>query len=86
MANDRHARQGEEPQRVLGQPIWDLGPRARQGEEPQRVMGFPIDSLGPSPADREWLLSLAHPIRTYKRWVRRRRLGPYATDEDPGGT
>jgi hypothetical protein len=82
MANDRHARQGEEPQRVLGQPIWDLGPHARQGEEPQRVLGFPIGSFGPSPADREWLLSLAHPIRTYQRWVRRRRLGPYATDED----
>ena len=82
MANDRHARQDEEPQHVLGQPIWDLGPHARQDEEPQRVMGYPIDSLGPSPADREWLLSLAHPIRTYKRWVRRRRLGPYATDED----
>jgi hypothetical protein len=81
MANDRQARRGE-PQRVLGQPIWDLGPHARQDEEPQRVMGFPIDSLGPSPADREWLLSLTHPIRNCKRWVRRRRLGPYATDED----
>jgi hypothetical protein len=81
MANDRQAGQGE-PQRVLGQPIGDLGPHARQGEEPQRVMGFPIDSVGPSPADREWLLSLAHPIRKYKQWVRRRRLGPYATDED----
>jgi hypothetical protein len=78
MANDR---QGE-PQRVLGEPVWDVGPRARQGEEPQRVMGYPIDSLGPSPADREWLLSLAHPIRKYRRWVRRRRLGPYAPDED----
>ena len=82
MANDRHARQGEEPQRVLGQPIGDLGPHSRP-DEPQRVMGYPIDSVGPSPADREWLLSLAqHPIRTYKRWVRRRREGPYATDED----
>jgi hypothetical protein len=81
MANERQARRGE-PQRVLGQPILDLGPHARQDEEPQRVMGYPIDSIGPSPADREWLLSLAHPIRNYKRWVRRRRLGPYATDED----
>ena len=45
MANDRRARQGE-PQRVLGQPIWDLGPHARQDEEQQRVMGYPIDSLG----------------------------------------
>ena len=81
VADDRHARQGE-PQRVLGQPIWDLGPHARQDEEPQRVMGYPIDSLGPSPADLERLRSLAHPIRTYKRWMRRRRLGPYATGQD----
>jgi hypothetical protein len=46
-------------------------------------MGEPVDSLGPSAADREFLLSLAHhPVRTFKRWVRRRRLGPYAADED----
>ena len=75
VANDRHARQGE-PQRVLGQPTWDLGPHSRP-EEPQRVMGYPIDSVGPSPADVEWFKSWVHPIRTYKRWVRRRRLGPY---------
>jgi hypothetical protein len=41
VANDRHARQDEEPQRVLGQPIRDLGPHARQDEEPQLVMGLP---------------------------------------------
>ena len=39
-------------------------------------MGFPVDSLGPTLADRAWLRSLAHPIRTSRRWVRRRRLGP----------
>lgn len=80
MASGRHASQNEEPQRVMGIPVRDLGPHARRSEEPQRVMGFPVDSLGP--AERERLRSLAHPIRTYKRWVRRRRLGPYATDED----
>lgn len=80
MASDRHASQNEEPQRVMGIPVRSLGPHARRTEEPQRVLGFPVDSLGP--AEREWLRSLAHPIRTYKRWVRRRRLGPYATDED----
>ena len=80
MASDRHASQSEEPQRVMGIPVRDLGPHARRSEEPQRVMGFPVDSLGP--AERERLRSLANPIRTYKRWVRRRRLGPYATDED----
>jgi hypothetical protein len=77
VANDWHRRQGDEPQRVLGQPIWDLGPHARQDEEPQRVMGYPVDSVGPTPADVEWFLSFLHPIRTYKRWLRRRRLGPY---------
>jgi hypothetical protein len=82
MADGRHARQGDEPQRVLGMPVRDLRHHARRDEEPQRVMGFPIDSLGPGTAGRERLLSLAHPIRTYKRWVRRRRLGPYATDQD----
>jgi hypothetical protein len=76
VADDRHARQGEEQQRVLGQPIGDLGPGSRP-EEPQRVMGYPIDSIGPTAADIEWFKSWVHPIRTYKRWVRRRRLGPY---------
>ena len=80
MASDRHASQNEEPQRVMGIPVRSLGPHARRTEEPQRVLGFPVDSLGP--AERGRLRSLAHPIRTYKRWVRRRRLGPYATDED----
>ena len=80
MGSDRHASQSEEPQHVMGIPVRNLGPHARRSEEPQRVMGFPVDSLGP--AEREQLRSLAHPIRAYKRWVRRRRLGPYATDED----
>jgi hypothetical protein len=82
VANDRHRRQDEEPQHAFGLPVGDIGPHSRQGEEQQRVAGFPIDSIGPSPADLEWLRSLSHPIRAYKRWVRRRRLGFYATDED----
>jgi hypothetical protein len=82
MANHRHPSQNEEPQRVLGIPIRDVGHRARGGEERQRVLGFPVDSFGPGPAQREQLRALAHPIRTYKRWLRHRRLGPYATDED----
>jgi hypothetical protein len=56
------------------------GGHARQGEEPQRVMGFPVDWFGR--ADLDWFRSMAHPVRTYRRWVRRRRLGPYAVDED----
>ncbi len=43
-------------------------------------MGFPIDVF--DGVNLDGLRSLAHPIRGYKRWARRRRLGPYATDED----
>lgn len=83
MANDRSTSEGEEPQRVLGLPVEDLRPHAKQGEEPpRRVLGFPVNTIGPAPTDREWLRSLLHPIRTYKRGVRRRRLGYRATDED----
>jgi hypothetical protein len=74
VASDR-----EEPNRVLGMPL-QTGPHARQGEEQQRVPGVPAGWFGP--VDRDWLRSLAHPVRGYKRWLRRRRLGPYAVDED----
>jgi hypothetical protein len=70
---------GYEPNRFLGFPV-GTDPHARQGEESQRVMGMPADWFGP--VDRDWFLSLAHPVRGYRRWLRRRRLGPYATDED----
>ncbi len=76
MSNDR-----EERNRFLGIPI-GTGPYDRQDEEKQRVMGFPADAL--DGLNLDGLRSLAHPIRGYKRWARRRRLGPYATDEDDG--
>jgi hypothetical protein len=79
MADDRY-----EPNRVLGIPI-SRNPDARPDEEAQRVLGIPVDSFGP--VDLDWLRPLAHPIREYRRWARRRRLGPYAIDEDePGRT
>ncbi len=74
MSNDR-----EERNRVLGIPI-GTGPHDRQGEEQQRVMGFPVDAF--VGVNLDGLRSLAHPIRGYKRWARRRRLGPYAADEN----
>ena len=74
MSNNR-----EERNRVLGVPI-GTNPYRPQGEEQQRVMGFPADVF--DGVNLDGLRSLAHPIRGYKRWARRRRLGPYATDED----
>ena len=74
MSNDR-----EERNRFLGIPIGTDQP-GRQGEEQQHVMGFPVDAF--EGANLDGLRSLAHPIRGYKRWARRRRLGPYATDEN----
>ncbi len=79
MAGDRY-----EPNRVLGFPIGKnpnaRRDEARKDEEPQRVMGFPVDSFGP--VDLDWLRPVVHPIREYRRWMRRRRLGPYALGED----
>ena len=76
MADDRH-----EPNRFLGFPV-RTGQRAERDEESQRVMGFPVDGFGGG--NRVQIGPLAHPIRGYKRWLRRRRLGPYAVDEDQG--
>ena len=76
MADDRH-----EPNRLLGFPV-RTGQRVKRDEESQRVMGFPVDGFGGG--DRVQVGPLAHPIRGYKRWLRRRRLGPYAVDEDQG--
>jgi hypothetical protein len=84
-----------EPNRFLGFPISrnpqakqreSKDPHSRPGEESQRVMGIPVDWFDSLDADRIQFQSLAHPLRRYRSWLRRRRLGPYATDEDePGG-
>ena len=70
----------DEPNKVLGMPRRDMGPHARQGEEPQRVLGVPVDWYGS--VDWDWLRSLRHPIKACKRWALRRRLGPYAPDDE----
>lgn len=77
MAGEQH-----EPNRVLGIPLRS-GTHARQGEEPQRVMGFPVDWFAAS--DLDWARSLAHPVRGYRRWLRRRHLDPCVMDEDEPG-
>jgi len=69
----------EEPNKVLGIPRGP-DPYARQGEEQKYVAGLPVEWLGA--VDTDWFRSLAHPIQGFKRWARRRRLGPYETDKD----
>jgi len=64
-----------ERNRFLGFPV---GPDPHR--EQQHVMGIPADVF--EHANLDALRSLAHPVRAYRRWARRRRLGPYATDED----
>lgn len=76
MADDRF-----EPNRFLGFPV-RTGQRAKRDEESQRVMGFPVDWFGG--VERVQVAPLARPIRGYKRWLRRRRPGPSAVDEDRG--
>jgi hypothetical protein len=71
-----------EPKRVLGFPV-TRDPHARQDIEPRRVLGFSGDSSGG--IDMDWIRSLAHPIRGYRRWQQRRRFGPYAIDESEPG-
>jgi hypothetical protein len=71
----------EERNTVLGMPR-DVDPYARQGEEPQRVLGVPVDWYGP--VDPNLLRFLRNPVKAYKQWARRRRLGIYASEEgDP---
>ncbi|HEY5360612.1 MAG TPA: hypothetical protein VIJ82_23520 [Streptosporangiaceae bacterium] len=72
----------EEPNRVLGIPRGPGpgAPRRRQGKEQQYIAGLPAEMF--EQVDTEWLRSLVHPVRGYRRWARRRRLGIYDTDED----
>jgi hypothetical protein len=80
MAGDQY-----EPNRFLGLPQARNSTAGRKAE-PQRVMGFPVDLYGLfDNVDRDFTWSLAHPVRAGRRWLRRRRLGPYATDEDGPG-
>lgn len=75
------ARDHEERGRVFGMPRAS-GPTARQDEEQRRVLGVPVDWYGP--VDLDLLRSLTHPIKAYKHWLLRRRLGPFAPEEgDP---
>ena len=74
MSGDR-----EEPKRVFGMPR-RTDRYARHDEETQQAFGVPVDWYGQ--LDWDWLHSLRHPLKAYRRWILIRRLGPYAPDED----
>ena len=63
-----------EPNRVLGVPR--RSEYLKQGNEEQHFLGIPVSSLGPR--NPLWLDYLKHPIARFKRWLARRKLGPYA--------
>ncbi len=55
-------------------------PHGPRHDEQQRVFGLPAGSIGP--VDMQWFRSLRHPVRSVKRWNRRRALGPFALEDD----
>jgi hypothetical protein len=60
------------------------GPEARANRpEPQRVLGFPVTMFGT--VDTEFFRGFLRPVKAYRRWSRRRRLGAYAVDDDTPG-
>ncbi|HEY0717784.1 MAG TPA: hypothetical protein VGD68_09230 [Streptosporangiaceae bacterium] len=69
---------GEERNRTFGVPVGGQSREYRPA--PQRVLGFPVDTF--RNADVEFFRGFRHPVQTYRRWLRRRRLGVYAVDED----
>jgi hypothetical protein len=73
--------EGEERSKVFGMPR-GVDAHGRRDEEQRRVLGVPADWYGP--VDWDQLRSLRHPVKAYRRWALRRRLGPYAPDDEGG--
>jgi hypothetical protein len=69
---------GEERNRMFGVSAGD--PNRGYRPAPQRVLGFPVDTF--KHVDVDFFRGLVHPVKSYRRWSRRRRLGVYAVDED----
>jgi len=69
---------GEERNRMFGVSAGDQSRGYRPA--PQRVLGFPVDTF--KHVDVEFFRAFLHPMQSYRRWSRRRRLGVYAVDED----
>jgi hypothetical protein len=69
---------GEERNRMFGVSAGDQSRGYRPA--PQRVLGFPVTTF--KNVDVDFFRGLVHPVKRYRRWSRRRRLGVYAVDED----
>lgn len=69
----------QERKRVLGFPTGP-DPYGHGDRQMQRLPATPGDWIGP--VDLQWFRSFVHPVRSWKRWSRHRRLGPYAVDDD----
>jgi hypothetical protein len=69
---------GEERSRMFGVPT--SGQSRGYRPVPQRVLGFPVNTF--KNVDVEFFRGFVHPVKSYRRWSRRRRLGVYAVDED----
>jgi hypothetical protein len=73
--------EAEERKRILGFPAGP-NPYGPRDQEPRRYLGMRADWVGP--VDVQWFGSLVHPLRSWRRWNRHRRLGPYALNDDDG--
>jgi hypothetical protein len=71
----------EERRHVLGFPVGPDPNRRPSGVSPH--VGLPGGVIGP--VDRDFFRSLTHPLRSFRRWRRHGRLGPYDAGGDPSG-
>ena len=73
----------EEERRVLGFPVGP-DPSRRRPMSTARPGGGPGGIIGP--VDRAFFRAMVHPLRSFRRWRRHRRLGPYDVEgwPDPG--
>ena len=57
--------------------------RGRTRQEERRILGFPATMFSgiAGGADTAWLHAVSHPFSSLRRWRRRRRDGPYVTDD-----
>ena len=70
----------EEQRHVLGFPVGP-DPSSRRPRSTARPPGGAGWALGP--VDSAFFHGLVHPLRSFRRWRRYRRLGPYDVEDRP---